>query len=237
MAHRNVFITGGTGYIGRRLITTLVARGAYVRAMVRAGSEGKVPAGAMGVVGDVLSRASISAGLPRDSVVVQLVGTTRPSPTKSAQFEALDFASARECIAAAKAASVKHVVYVSVANPAPIMRAYVGVRVRIEALLRDSGIPHTIIRPWYVLGPGHRWPCLLYPMYLVLGAIPSTSDGARRLGLVTLRQMIGTLTWAIETAGAESRVVEVPEIRRIGDEYAIGSASGPPPSSPTSTTA
>src|SRR6478752_4366229 len=125
MARTTVLLTGGTGYIGRRLIPQLVTRGHLVRAVVRPGSEGKVPAGA--------------------EIVVHLVGTPHPSPSKAAEFEALDYVAAHECIAAAKAGGAKHFVYVSVAHPAPIMRAYIGVRTRVEAELRESGLPHTII--------------------------------------------------------------------------------------------
>ena len=212
----NVFLTGGTGYMGRQLIPALIARGHPVDALVRAGSERRLAAGAHAIVGDVLSRTSIAPAIGRDSVVVHLVGTPHPSPAKAAQFEAVDFVSARECIAAAQSAGARHFVYASVAHPAPVMHAYIDVRVRAEALLRESGIAHTVLRPWYVLGPGHRWAYGLVPVYWLLGVIPSTRDGAQRLGMVTLAQMIAALVWAVETAGPESRVVEVPEIRARG---------------------
>jgi uncharacterized protein YbjT (DUF2867 family) len=209
----NVFVTGGTGYMGGRLIPALIARGHRVDALVRAGSERRLAAGATAIVGDVLSRTSIAPAIARDSVVVHLVGTPHPSPAKAAQFEAVDFVSARECIAAARSAGARHFVYVSVAHPAPVMHAYIDVRVRAEVLLHESGMAHTVLRPWYVLGPGHRWAYALLPVYWLLGAIPSTRDGARRLGMVTLDEMIAALVWAVETAGTESRVMEVPDIR------------------------
>ena len=214
MARTSVLLTGGTGYIGRRLIPELVTRGHLVRAVVRPGSEGKVPAGAEVVVADVKSRESVGPHVSRDTIVVHLVGTPHPSPSKAAEFEALDYVASHECIAAAKAGGAKHFVYVSVAHPAPIMRAYIGVRTRVEAELRESGLSHTIIRPWYVLGPGHRWAYVLLPIYWLMGAIPSARESAQRLGLVTIAQMVATLTWAVDTAGAESRVLNVPDIRR-----------------------
>jgi len=216
MAAANVFLTGGTGYIGQRLIPALTARGHRVDALVRAGSEGRLPRGTTAIVGSVLARGSFTSAIAPGSVVVHLVGTPHPSPSKAAQFEAIDFAGARECIAAARAAGARHFVYVSVAHPAPVMQAYVHVRMRVESLLRESGMAHTILRPWYVLGPGHRWAYTLLPVYWLLGALPSTRDGARRLGMVTLSQMIGALAWAVDTAGPESRVIEVPEIRDRG---------------------
>jgi uncharacterized protein YbjT (DUF2867 family) len=216
MSATNVFLTGGTGYIGQRLIPALIARGYHVDALVRAGSEGRLSAGPTPIVGNVLARESFTSAIAPGSVVVHLVGTPHPSPSKAAQFEAIDFVGARECIAAARAAGARHAVYISVAHPAPVMHAYIDVRTRVEALLRESGMAYTVLRPWYVLGPGHRWAYALLPMYWVLGMLPSTRDGARRLGMVTLRQMIGALVWAVETAARESRVLEVPDIRDRG---------------------
>lgn len=211
-----ILVTGGTGYMGRELMPALLGRGHRVTAFVRAGSEHKVPSGAAVAVGDVLSRSSIADAMPANAIVVHLVGTPKPSPAKAAQFEALDFVSARECIAAARDAGARRIVYVSVAQPAPIMRAYVEVRRRVEVLLHQSGVPHTVLRPWYVLGPGHRWPYALVPMYWLLGALAPTRAGARRLGLVTLPQMISALVYAVETSGDSPIVLDVPAIRRAG---------------------
>jgi uncharacterized protein YbjT (DUF2867 family) len=211
---QQVFVTGGTGYMGRRLIPALIARGHAVTALVRRGSESRVPSDARVTTGNVLQRDTFVDAIPRDAVVVHLVGTPHPSPSKAAQFEAIDFVSARECHAAAVQAHAKHFVYVSVAHPAPIMHAYVDVRVRVETILRASALPHTIIRPWYVLGPGHRWAYVLAPIYWIAELMPSKRETARRLGLVTLDQMIGTLVHAVDTADNESRMLGVPEIRK-----------------------
>jgi len=47
-----VFITGGTGYMGRQLIRRLVERGHQARALVRPGSEQKLPPACTAVIGD-----------------------------------------------------------------------------------------------------------------------------------------------------------------------------------------
>jgi uncharacterized protein YbjT (DUF2867 family) len=208
-----VFVTGGTGYIGRRLVAALLGRGHEVRALTRAASAHRLPAGCTAVPGDALDRSTFAGRLRAGDTFVQLVGTPRPSPAKAREFEAVDLASMRESVAAAAAARVAHFVYVSVAHPAPVMRAYVDARVRGEALLRESGLDATVVRPWYVLGPGHRWPYALLPLYWLLGLSPATRAGARRLGLVTLPQMVATLVRAVETPAAGTRVIEVPEMR------------------------
>ena len=97
-----------------------------------------------------------------------------------------------------------------------MMRDYIAVRSECEALLRESGLNATILRPWYVLGPGHRWPYALVPAYWIMERFPSTRESALRLGLVTLDQMICALTCAVEDPCRGVRVLGVPEIRAIG---------------------
>ena len=210
-----VFITGGTGYLGRPLIEALLKKKYSVYALVRPGSEHKLPSGALPVIGNALDDATFAGAIPPGATVVHLVGTPHPSPAKATEFRRVDLASIKATVAAARHAAVRHLVYVSVAHPAPVMQAYIAARQEGEALVRTSGIRATILRPWYVLGPGHRWPYLLVPVYTVLRWLPASRDGAERLGLVTRRAMIAALTRAVETppAGA-ARIVEVPEIRR-----------------------
>jgi uncharacterized protein YbjT (DUF2867 family) len=210
---RQVFVTGGTGYVGRRLVAELIARGHAVRALVRRGSEAKLPAGAQAVVGDALDAATFTGAVRPGDTFVQLVGTPHPSPRKGAEFKAIDLVSARASAAAAREAGAGHFVYVSVAHPAKVMVEYQAVRIEGERMVRETGIPATILRPWYVLGPGHRWPIALLPVYAVLERIPATREQALRLGLVTLDDMVAALVAAVEDPPERERVVEVPRIR------------------------
>jgi uncharacterized protein YbjT (DUF2867 family) len=211
--HR-VFVTGGTGYIGGRLIPALAARGHEVVALVRPGRAQALPEACFPVEGNALDGGSYEAGVLGADTLVHLVGVAHPSPSKAAQFLEVDLASARAACAAAKHRGISHFVYLSVAQPAPVMRAYLAARAQGEALIRASGLSATILRPWYVIGPGHRWPLALLPAYWLAEGLPATRDAARRLGLVTLDQMVGALVAAVEAPPSGVRVVEVPEIRR-----------------------
>jgi uncharacterized protein YbjT (DUF2867 family) len=213
MMRRQVFVTGGTGYLGRPLVAELLARGHAVRALVRPGSERRLPTGAVPVPGNALDPSSFASQVSASDTLVHLVGTPRPSPAKAAEFRAVDLVSIGAAVSAATQAKVAHLVYISVAQPAPVMRAYVAVRQEGEALIRASGLPATFVRPWYVLGPGHRWPYLLMPLYAVLRWLPATREGARRLGLVTRPQMIRALVGAVELGPDGVRVVDVEQIR------------------------
>jgi uncharacterized protein YbjT (DUF2867 family) len=209
----SVFITGGTGYLGQPLIASLLQRGHRVRALVRDCSQGKLPVGCTAILGSALDATSYAAQILPSDTFVQLVGVSHPSPAKAAQFRSIDLASADGAIGAAAKAGVKHFVYLSVAHPAPMMRAYIEVRSYCERLIRESGMNATILRPWYVLGPGHRWPYALIPMYWLMEQLPATRAGAMRLGLVTLEQIRNALVHAVENPCQGISIVEVPQIR------------------------
>src|SRR5690348_8431219 len=123
-----VFITGGTGYIGSRLIRLLSKRGHTVRALVRKGSERRLPPGCTVVRGDPLEQGSFADQIGLAHTFIQLVGVAHPSPSKSDQFKAVDLVSVRASVAAAALTGIQHFIYISVAHPAPLMKDYIAVR-------------------------------------------------------------------------------------------------------------
>jgi uncharacterized protein YbjT (DUF2867 family) len=187
-----------------------------VQALARHGSEHKLPHGCKVIPGDALDKNSYVLQIPPAETFVQLIGVTHPNPAKKDEFRAVDLGSARAAIDAAREAGIRHFVYVSVAQPAPVMKFYIEVRAEAEKMIRESGMNATILRPWYVLGPGRRWPVLLKPMYWFMERIPATRDSAHRLGLVTIEQMVSALARSIENPAHGVRILGVPEIRGNG---------------------
>ncbi len=219
-ASRRVFITGGTGYIGNSLIPILLERDHRVRVLVRSGSKAKLPAACEVVSGNALDANTYRQLIRPADTFIHLIGVPHPSPAKAAEFRAIDLVSAREAIAACAEVGVHHFIYLSVAHPSPlsIMKDYIAVRAECEQriMINEPRPNSTILRPWYVLGPGHRWPYALLPLYKVCEWIPFTRAAALRLGLVTLEQLILALVDAVESPARGIRIVEVPEIRSAG---------------------
>jgi uncharacterized protein YbjT (DUF2867 family) len=215
-ASRRVFITGGTGYIGSALIPALLERGHRLRVLVRPGSKAKLPAECEVVSGNALDANSYRQLIRPADTFVHLVGVPHPSPGKGAQFRAVDLVSTREAISACAELEVRHFIYLSVAHPAPMMKDYVAVRTECEQMIRQQQLNSTVLRPWYVLGPGHRWPSVLLPFYKVCEWLPFTRTAALRLGLVTLEQLILALVETVESPAQGLRIIGVPEIRVAG---------------------
>ena len=216
----DILITGGTGYIGRHLVPLLLERGHRVRVLTRASSAERVPAGATPVIGDALDENSVAAALREDDTVVHLVGTPHPTPSKADQFEKVDLLSIRATVGAAKRSAIAHLIYVSVAQPAPIMQSYLWVRTLGETMVREAELTATILRPWYILGPGRRWPNAIVPLYKLAELFPGTRATAERLGLVTIEQFSRALLAQAEDPPVRGRwrIVDVPGIKRLGRE-------------------
>src|SRR5512140_1830998 len=132
----NVLVLGGTGTVGSQVVRELLKRGADVSVLTRDAKKA-LAAGVQPVAGDLLDPSTIrSAFAGRDAVFL------------------LNAVSATECheglmaVNGARMAGVKKVVYLSVqdADKAPHLPHF-GAKLPVEAALRASGIPFTILRP------------------------------------------------------------------------------------------
>ncbi|HUR81538.1 MAG TPA: NAD(P)H-binding protein, partial [Thermoanaerobaculia bacterium] len=169
--------------------------------------------GAEAILGDALDARTFADRVAPSDTFVHLVGVAHPSPAKGAAFKSIDLVSIRESVAAATASGVRHFVYLSVAMPAPAMRAYVSVREEGERLVRASGIAATFVRPWYVLGPGHYWPYAILPLYWFWSLFDR--DTSARLYPVKLERVVQALADAVEHRPDSERIIEAPEMRGL----------------------
>jgi nucleoside-diphosphate-sugar epimerase len=123
-----VFVTGGSGYVGRNLIKALVAQGDHVRALAR--SEKSMAAvaavGAAPVKGDLDDVAAMTEGMRGATVVYHAAAQTEQRASKE-QFYNATVAGTEHALAAAKAAGVRRFVHVGteavLADGQPIVRA------------------------------------------------------------------------------------------------------------------
>lgn len=113
-----------------------------------------------------------------------------------------------------KDSGVKHFIYLSVAEPAPIMNDYINVRKQGEEMIRNSGMNATFLKPWYVLGPGHYWPYILLPFYKIFELFAGTRDTALRLAPVPIKAMVNSIIFAVENPPIGTRVMKAEQIKK-----------------------
>jgi dihydroflavonol-4-reductase len=124
----HVFVTGGTGFLGKAIVEGLVAAGRPVRALARsdAAVEALAALGAEPVRGDLLDRASLEAGVAGCEVAYHVAGANAFClPDPSPLYEA-NVAGSRAVVLAAVAAGVRRLVYTSSAATLGEARGSVG---------------------------------------------------------------------------------------------------------------
>ncbi len=149
-----VLVTGGTGFVGPKIVRALRAEQREVRALVRR-PEGGRPLAAWGVelaVGDVTDAASVRAAVAGCTHVVHLVALIRGRP---ATFQRVMVDGFRNVLAAARDAAVGRVVLMSALGTNEATKdtvSYYRAKWQMERDLEASGLDHVIFRPSFVFG-------------------------------------------------------------------------------------
>jgi uncharacterized protein YbjT (DUF2867 family) len=151
-----VLVTGGTGFVGPRVVHALRAHGRDVRVLVRRPERGAQAAGlgAQIAVGDVTDPASLAAALDGCTHVVHLVAIIRGRPQ---DFDRVMTQGTRSLVAAAKEAGIERFVLMSALGTTATTKdvvPYFGAKWAMEQDVIASGLEYTIFRPSFVFGRG-----------------------------------------------------------------------------------
>jgi NADH dehydrogenase len=154
-----LFLTGGTGFVGRALLARLLTRaGGDVTCLVRDPARLIVPANGRAprvVSSDLGNVEALATAMRGCDVVLHLAASTGKATAAAHQRANLE--GTRTLIAAAKQAGVRRLIYVStIAAGFPDQRfyPYAASKAAAEVAVRESGLDWTIIRPTIVLGAG-----------------------------------------------------------------------------------
>jgi NADH dehydrogenase len=152
-----VLVTGGTGFVGPRVVHAIRAEGHDVRALVRdPGSKGAKTLTAWGcevVRGDMTDEASVRLAVAGVDGVVHLVAVLG-APRET--YERVMLGGTRTLLAAAKEAGVRRFVLMSalgVSEQTKDQLNYAWAKWEQEKLVEESGLPYVIFRPSFMFGP------------------------------------------------------------------------------------
>jgi len=187
-----VFVTGGTGFVGQEVLKQLLAAGHEVRALVRAGSENKLPIHPQLDIrrGDATDPASLAGALTGCEAAIHLVGIIREIPAKGVTFEKLHVEATRNLLDAAKNQGARRYLHMS-ANGTRENAAtpYHQSKWRGEELVRASGLDWSIFRPSLIFGAKGEFVHMLADLVRKLPVVPVFGDGQYRMSPVAVEDV------------------------------------------------
>ena len=133
-----ILVIGGTGTVGSQVVRELLARKAVVQVLTRSKDKAKgLPAGAQGVVGDLLDPGTVRSVFKGVDGVFMLIAVSTTETHEGLM-----------ALNGMRMAGVKRLAYMSVHNLEQALHLpHFGSKLPIENVLKTSGIPYTILRP------------------------------------------------------------------------------------------
>jgi len=219
----NVFLTGGTGFVGAHLVKALRARGDSVTALVRRpalvkelgwGPEIRI------LRGDLDDEAALREGSAGTDVVYHVAG--KIAARNAAEFMATNRDGTANVLEAARDGGARRVLFVSslaVAGPTtpghPIdetrppmpVTDYGRSKLAAEVLVRamPPSLPWTIVRPPVVYGEWDRGTLKIFQLAR-RGMVPVFGDGSQELSVIHAEDLARSLIAAATSPAAVGRI-------------------------------
>src|SRR5947207_11117790 len=152
-----IFITGGTGFVGREIVRQLHEEGRTIRLLARNADSERVQEMISRYrvevhTGNVLDAASLAGALEGMHAVIHLVGII--SEIGESTFENIHTLGTQNILAATRDAGIERFVHMSAlgVRPGSISR-YHQSKWAAEEEVRQSDLDYTIFRPSLIYGP------------------------------------------------------------------------------------
>jgi NADH dehydrogenase len=176
----NIFIAGGTGFVGEHLVKELLKEGHSVRILVH--SRSSQQSTVEHITGDISRRESFEDGLKGCDAVINLIGIIREFPSRGITFERLHVQATANLVTAATGAGIRRYLQMSSLGSRPnAISAYHQTKWRAEEIVRNSRLEWTIFRPSLIFGPHDAFINMLAAQLRLAPIMPVIGSGRYRL--------------------------------------------------------
>jgi len=219
-----ILVTGGTGFVGPKIVRKLRADGHDVRCLVRDPSRagGVEGLGAELVEGDVTDRSSLDAAAAGCDVVIHLVAIIAG---RREEFEGVMEQGTRNLVDAAKAAGVRRFILMSALGTSDETRdlvPYYHAKWEMERTVRESGLEYVIFRPSFVFGSDGGALQQFTRVARLSPVTPIVGSGYRKLQPIWVDDVAAYFAAAVDAPAAANRTFELggPDVVTLNDFWA-----------------
>jgi nucleoside-diphosphate-sugar epimerase len=216
-----ILVTGASGFIGRALVTELAQAGHSVRAAMRQPADVFPRSVEVVAVSDLTRPVEWRALLKNVETVVHLAGIAHTGPEISEDaYDRVNRLATAELANTAHAVGIRHLVFISSIRAqsgptsASVLRetdtpqptdAYGRSKLAAEEAVRAARVPHTILRPALIYGPGVKGN-LARLLQLSQSAWPLPLGLCRnRRSLLARQNLISAIHLALESPAARDQ--------------------------------
>lgn len=207
---RLILVTGATGFVGRKVVSALVAQGLKVRAMVhRPGLEHLFGSPLVETCyGDVTNPASLRPAMEGISSVIHLVAIIKEVGVST--FETVNYQGSKNVVEATRKGGRREIIYVSAIgamdDPAyPYLRS----KWMAEQSVISSGVPYTILRPSIQFGEGDEFINTLAGLMKSLPIVPVAGNGKALFQPIAVADMANCIAITLEHTEMRGRTLEL----------------------------
>lgn len=205
--NKTILIAGATGYVGKKLVNTLVKSGYIIRCLARRPETLRSSISDRTEVfrGDVLDKSTLDLPLKGTDTCFYLVH----SMMAEGDFAERDRRAAQNLASAAKEAGVKRIIYLGGLGAGENLSLHLASRQEVGQILRDSGINTIEFRASIIIGNGSisfemirtlvdKLPIMIIPRWVRTPAQP-----------IAIRDVLEYLGQAIEIPLNQSKIFEI----------------------------
>jgi len=205
-----ILVIGATGLLGGEICRRLAAAGRPIRALVRPTSsqsrvEQLTALGATLARGDLKDRASLDAACRGVETVITTASTTF-SRQPGDSIQTVDLEGQMRLVDAAKAARVRHFIYVSVSHRVDVDCPLITAKRTVEAYLKQSGLDYTILAPTFFM---EVWLSPAIGFDVGKGTAQIYGSGANKISWISLNDVAQFAVASVNNLAAWNTTIEL----------------------------
>jgi uncharacterized protein YbjT (DUF2867 family) len=206
-----ILITGGTGFIGPKIVHKLRAEGREVRCLVRDRAKARQLEswGCELVEGDVTDRSSLASAVAGCDTVIHLVAIISGRPR---DFERVMEQATRDLVDVSKAAGARRFILMSALGATEATRdlvPYYHAKWEMERAVRESRLEHVIFRPSFVFGADGGALQQFTRIARLSPVTPIVGSGRQRLQPIWVEDVAAYFAASIDKTQAANRTFEI----------------------------
>ncbi len=217
-----IFVTGGTGFVGKAVLEALLAEGHRLSCLVRNPEKtGRhLPGGVEWIKGDLLKPAEWRRGLEGCEAAIHLVGIIRE--TRRETFQLVHVEGTRNIVEAARGAGIRRFLQMSALGSRPGAKSrYHQTKFMAEELVKGAGLEYTVIRPSVIFGPEDRFVNVLAALIRWSPVILIPGRGTTRLQPVALGDVVFSMVQALKKPQSIGKTYELGGPEALGFEELV----------------